>query len=483
MLSMVGCNCGSGGGSAADMRADGPTGPRPPWSFDFGPVPDVNLASCQAVDTWVVGDGGSTTHDGGASGDGASSGSSKIAWRASLSTSSLRTPTALAAHDGQVFVMLSGEGLLVQSAKDGTPRWEQRVTIDGENCSTSGVHAAAGGVYHAHYVFMRDPAVLARRSYTGGKLVWQTTLSGPYWPPSENKSYGVAFFKDGSAVVAGSNLALTRISKDGVVQWSRKLHGIPYSLYVDGQQRVIVGLTQLTASNRTPGRVAAVGEDGVVLWERLLRHGSGAFVVPGPRGNVLVRAGLDGETALYSFDGSCGGEQWQILTKGTKLGQLGGPLVDRDGAALLLRSDTQGKTHLARISPAGGVLYDVTLDDAYGHPVTAGVLGADGVLYLLRGTPDATPGLTPAVEGIEAKTGKRQLLFSMPAGVGRFSHSAPLLLDGGLLVFGTLAGTGAPSVELIAIQTASPGLAPSAWPAPLGGNRRLSAAWAKPSER
>jgi len=160
----------------------------------------------------------------------------------------------------------------------------------------------------------------------------------------------------------------------------------------------------------------------------------------------------------------CGNLQW---SRGPAYGYM--VLVGFDDS-LLVREFHGGDPVFYRFSIDGAVLAGPS---KFGDSMPL-ALGADGVLYLARRVPCSYP--CDYDNSLEVVAVSESLEVLDRIDVGPYSHKASaVLLDDGLMV---VVRDGRTGIDFVRIQTASPGLARTAWPTIRRDNERTG--WVAP---
>ncbi len=464
-LCLAGCYCGGDVSArdanahkhdavARDSHAD-VRGPRSPWAIDFGPMADIDPSACRPTDAWASSVDSLARPDGGGT-------TPTILWRRQLDTGSV--VSQLAGTPKRLYVNISRRGLFALSPNDGAILWHKPVFYDKSLSDLLGLQAGYDALSFPHGLLGKQPPMVEARHLETGAQLWRLPIVGPFPPGRMEFIYGsLSYFKDGSRAIGSADVAITRISPEGTILWSKKVHGVPGNMYVDGKDRLIAGL----GGELHKSRLAAFNRDGELLWERPIPNCS-ARPIPGDRDRVLVIAGPHDNMQLYAFEGSCGRLLWSVdLPKRSSV-----PAIDVDGAIIVISIGDGLQQMLIRISPDGKVLFRKKLDKSY-DIVGWGPIGADGLLYLPVCARSPKDEYHPFLAGIDVKTGERRFFLQLGADAQCPVRAAPLLYPDGKLYIGTKSHP----TQVIAIQTSSGGLANSVWPTQAGGNRRLQASW------
>jgi outer membrane protein assembly factor BamB len=470
VVGLCGCNCGESSSSPVDMdigldqaipvdvRFDLPPNKPSPYRFDFGAVGDIDPSKCRTIDARVVSDT-SPAFDAGAP---------RILWRKTLGTSS--NISGIAGDDQSIVVNVIGKELFALNRAGGAVRWRGTIFNGTEPSDIYSLHLSGGSVGYVHGLFGVSEGYVERRDLQTGKLQWRQVVNATVAGVKTPLNSALGYFADGSMVFGVQVFTMRRLDASGAQQWSKSFHGSTSRGYVTSDGRLVVGLF----GEKTKSRVAMIDGQGKVVWERVIPEPF-AGVIPGPRGTVLVSAGTLPQHVMYALDESCGRQLWRYAYSATANWGL---RVLPSGDALTVVAES-GWPALMRVSSGGELVYRVELGRKYSFAGRTGPIGVDGTLYLAACPLSPKEDREPTLFGFDVETGKER--FKLPLGKQTSCPglAVPLLYPDGVLYLGIRS----PTVEVIAIQTPSFGLAPSIWPTKGGGNRRLFATWPSFSER
>ena len=409
----------------------GDLGPGPRW--DWGAMPDLNLAACRDMGPEPTMPDAATPL----------SVKPKVAWTTSVSSNYYNS---VAAPNGTM--VFSGNGLR-QVQQDGTLGW--RVSLPMSACVSRPTTIVRDIV-----VFGSDLGQV-HGLYTNGTAAYSVKLDGPF---AEVAYYvGRPLLESGDRFYVGAaDGKLYALNHRGIIQWRRPLPGLPGNPVMDRTGVIYVPLDY---------KVAALDRTGNVRWLCAVPDGMwGSSILPTGRGGLVFSASSARQQWLMELDPACGRQRWR-----TSVGQYLQGLVIGPGNGIYV-GQIEYKTETARVlafSARGKARWSVTI-----KPSTfpnnhldigrVGPIGADHTLYVFVRNTGAVAGST-AVSHLRAYSlsGVLKWRLDLPD-VNRIGD--PLLFDDGKLVFSVRfrRKNGSEDHAVMAIQTPSPGLARGGWP-------------------
>ncbi len=411
---------------------------------DFGPVPDLDKKLC--TDAGLLP---------GAEGVPALPYQPKVLWKTSLGPQKYHGPSP-AADSVASYVADPSSGIVAVS-HSGQPLWAWPVT--------------PGDYIDYDPVVLGELVVVSARkgkvhalSKVDGTAVWSTPLDGPFDPDADLNAGGIAVGENSSLHVGGADGKQYTLSDSGQI-----INRVAIAGWPSFGSAVVDEAGNLFRSPALTPRIYSIAGGATVSWVVLFPGGPQEVggLIPGPAGSLFASVfPLKGQDQLVSLDRACGAVRWSVS------GPSGCYVTGPDGKLYCIERSTNIDRILA-LSHAGKVVWAAELDNSgAAGPVSyvwIGPLGADGVLYATvnHSLPsDSPPG---ALHAYSSSSGNLLWKYPFP---GEQLKGAPVLLPDGKLIVVAVAGGATPTGSyLVAIQTASPGLARSGWPRAAHDNR------------
>jgi hypothetical protein len=295
---------------------------------------------------------------------------------------------------------------------------------------------------------------------SSGQVRWKVPLGGNLDTTHETTYTNRALLSpDGYLVFAASDGFLYALkASDGMQRWRRSIGLNPqkqaWTVTLGVGDTVFVGATPYALTSGEPGKDASVSDHSVPV-----RYAS----YDGLIASDFQPVGDTREERSYSLD-FCLKSRWAPPNTGGSW-HAGVVLPDNVTAFTLY------PTGAVVGSPAEGYLYSAAGQVLVGPKPMRGVLsaaGADGTIYSLE---CSSPDQAAADLGVFAYSPTMEPKWTLNIGPGCMQQSATLADDGVLYVLHPVA-TNILELELVAIQTGSPGLIRSAMPTLQFDNRR-----------
>lgn len=447
--------------ASKDSRSTDNSADRSLFTLDFGPLADIDIARCP--------DGGSASRDGsGATPSLTDATFGSLKWSFEIPNTLQVTPIKLAADSTRIYVAASSWGHLALDHR-GKLLWQRIPNEPAYSRNWSSTHVTANGLVSSAVA----KAAVELRDLQSGVLVRALVVPGPYDPgfaASQKISPPVASLPSGKLVVGGSHHRLTLVDADAQSLFSnQRVHGMIW------EESVFADSNAIFAALSGSGRIAAFTHAGQLLWERSIRDGSATSVtaIAGPDSSVIGFTTMGDSTTVSVLDRRCGRLRWQKRLDGRSSAGLNG-LVGVNGEIAVLTSAQGRFLRIQVFAPDGQQLWTHTIlpdwpaswpfnYEDIGWLQQFGPIGADNALHIIRCKPDPADAskLKNLLESFDMRTGTRVNRVELPF-VGCVDRHHALLLDSGILV--TAKADSNANVQIVGVQTQSPGLAKSPWP-------------------